>query len=96
MVVQSRETAAVENGRVTVARALRVLELESPKRTHARGWVETGAVADALGVSVGEAAASLRVAAHLGLCSRRRSLLHGTVWKLGRRRAGGAAGSIER
>jgi hypothetical protein len=58
-----------------------LVELQSRKRTHIRPWVETGEVADALGVSVAEAAAALRAGSRLGLCSRRRSLLHGTVWR---------------
>jgi hypothetical protein len=66
---------------VTAARALVALELLSWD-THPDGWVETGAVADVLGTSTTEAAASLRSARRLGLCSRRRSLVHGTIWRL--------------
>jgi hypothetical protein len=66
---------------VTAARALMALELLL-SRTNPGGWVETGAVADMLGTSTTEAATSLRAARHLGLCSRRRSLVHGTIWRL--------------
>jgi hypothetical protein len=52
--------------------------------TRSRGevWVETGAVADALGCTVSEAAAQLRSAARAGLCVSRRSLVYGTSWKI--------------
>lgn len=45
-------------------------------------WIETGVVADALGTSVAEAAAQLRAASRRGLCGSRRSLVHGTVWRV--------------
>jgi hypothetical protein len=45
------------------------------------GWIETGAVADALGCGVAEAAARLRSASKAGLCVSRRSLVYGTSWK---------------
>lgn len=44
-------------------------------------WIETGAVADTLGTSVGDAAVRLRAGGRRGLCSSRRSLMHGTVWR---------------
>jgi hypothetical protein len=84
MITGVRESAAAEGRAVKAARALRLLEVESRRWTYEAGWVETGAVADALGVSVGEAAASLRLACRLGLCQSRRSLVHGTVWTLSR------------
>lgn len=46
------------------------------------GWVPTGAVADALGCSVRDAAAKLRGAERSGLCLVRRSALYTTTWKL--------------
>jgi hypothetical protein len=46
----------------------------------AGGWVATGALADTLGISVGDSAARLRAAARLGLCTPRASLLHGMTW----------------
>jgi hypothetical protein len=95
MVGQSRDPAAADRSYVTVARAMRMLEMQSRTRMHEHGWVETGAVADVLGVSVGEAAASLRAASRIGLCSRRRSLLHGTVWRLSRTGIAGVVESIE-
>jgi hypothetical protein len=47
----------------------------------AGGWVATGALADTLGISVGDAAARLRVAARTGLCTPRASLLYGMTWR---------------
>src|SRR6266511_2285040 len=47
----------------------------------AGGWVATGALADTLGISVGDSAARLRAAARLGLCTPRASLLYGMTWR---------------
>jgi hypothetical protein len=80
MVAPSGKTDGETKG-VTAARALVAVELLI-WRTNPDGWVETGAVADMLGTSTAEAAASLRAARRLGLCSRRRSLVHGTIWRL--------------
>jgi hypothetical protein len=48
----------------------------------AGSWVSTGDLADAMGLTVVEAAARLRVAHRQGLCVIRRSLRDGTSWKL--------------
>ena len=45
------------------------------------GWVATGDLADALGLSVGDSAALLRAAARSNLCTARRSLLYGVTWR---------------
>jgi hypothetical protein len=45
------------------------------------GWVATGALADTLGISVGDTAARLRAAARAGLCTPRASLLYGMTWR---------------
>jgi hypothetical protein len=47
----------------------------------AGGWVATGALADTLGISVGDAAARLRAAARSDLCTPRASLLYGMTWR---------------
>jgi hypothetical protein len=47
----------------------------------AGGWVATGALADTLGIGVGDSAARLRAAARLGLCTPRASLLYGMTWR---------------
>jgi hypothetical protein len=80
MVALSRSSDDDTKG-VAAARALVALEALL-WRTHLDGWFETGEVADMLGTSTVEAVASLRAARHLGLCSRRRSLVHGTTWRL--------------
>ena len=67
------------------------LEHLSGSARYSSGWVDTGAVADAIGVSVGEAAARLRVGKRRGLCAIRQSLAYGTRWKP--RRPGRAADS---
>jgi hypothetical protein len=79
-VARPREPTGIQRPRVVGA--LHALEVASRKQIGEGGWIETGGVADALGVAVGEAAAALRAASRLGLCARRRSLVHGTVWKL--------------
>jgi hypothetical protein len=58
-----------------------VVVLEELARSRGQVWFETGAVADALGCSVSEAAAQLRSAARAGLCVSRKSLVYGTSWK---------------
>jgi hypothetical protein len=58
------------------------LEELSRSAEYLGGWVSTGAVADAIGVTVGVAAARLRVGRRQGLCAIRRSLRDGTSWKL--------------
>jgi hypothetical protein len=47
----------------------------------AGGWVATGALAETLGISVGDAAARLRAAARSDLCTPRASLLYGMTWR---------------
>jgi hypothetical protein len=61
--------------------ALEALDGLSRSAKHSGGWVDTGAVAEATGVSVGEAAARLRTANRQGLCAIRRSLRDGTAWR---------------
>jgi hypothetical protein len=70
-------------GRQTVSLREVVAALEGLTRSpqHPSGWVATGVVADAIGVTVGVAAARLRVAARRGLCTVRHSLREGTTWK---------------
>lgn len=79
--------AADSAGRQAVALGEVVAALEELSRSpeHPAGWVSTGAVADAIGVTVGVAAARLRAAHRRGLCSVRRSLREGTSWKAGYR-----------
>lgn len=78
-------TTAAANGAgrqpVALEEVVAALEelLRSPERPG--GWVGTGAVADAIGVTVGVAAARLRAAHRRGLCTVRRSLREGTSWK---------------
>lgn len=78
-------TAAAANGggRQTVALGEVVAALAELSRSpaHPAGWVSTGAVADAIGVTVGVAAAHLRAAHRRRLCTVRRSLREGTSWK---------------
>jgi hypothetical protein len=58
-----------------------VLQALSRLPGHRGGWVGTGAVADAAGMTVDVAAARLRAASKRGLCTVRRSLRDGTSWK---------------
>lgn len=62
--------------------ALSAVDRLSDESADSYGWVATGEVADALGVSAGDAAAVLRRAAERGLCSSRRSLADGAAWRL--------------
>jgi len=64
-----------------VAGALVALQMLSCHDGEGGGWVGTGAVADAVGCCVGEAAARLRAANIRGLCVRQRSLVYGTRWR---------------
>jgi hypothetical protein len=64
-----------------VADALAALEMLSWRDSEGGGWVGTGAVADALGCGVREAAARLRAANRRGLCMRHRSLVYGMRWR---------------
>jgi hypothetical protein len=82
MEMRSQRASAVEAKGVPVARAVVALELLCRDRADGQSWIETGSIADALGASVADTAACLRSARRMGLCARRRSLLHGTVWKL--------------
>jgi hypothetical protein len=63
----------------TVLAALDRLSRES---ANSAGWIATGAIADAVGCTAGDAAAALRGAAGQGLCTSRRSLADGTTWRL--------------
>jgi hypothetical protein len=86
----SRQQQSQENWPPMV-KVLVALDGLSRSPEHPGGWVDTGGLADAIGVSVGEAAARLRTASKQGLCRNRRSLRDGTSWKLtdagvGRRR----------
>lgn len=65
-----------------MSRALAALERLSQQPSNAGGWIDTGAVADALGCAAGEVAATLRGASERGLCTCRRSLVNGTTWRL--------------
>lgn len=76
----------------TITETLVTLEKLSRASGDPGGWVSTGVVADAIGVSVGEAAARLRIATRQGPCVTRRSLRDGTRWKLTDARAALDAG----
>ena len=69
-------------GHTVLREVVAALEGLSRSAEHPCGWVGTGAVADAIGVTVGVAAARLRVGRRQGLCAIRRSLRDGTSWKL--------------
>jgi hypothetical protein len=81
--IDTTTVAANGAGRRTpqVDEVVAVLEVLSRLRGHRGGWVDTGAVADAAGMTVDVAAARLRAASKRGLCTVRRSLREGTSWK---------------
>lgn len=62
--------------------ALSALDRLADESPQTGGWIATGDIADAVGCSAGDAAATLRSAAERGLCRARRSLVDGTAWRL--------------
>lgn len=80
-IVRSGDSEGTVDYVVPLGDVLGTLTRLSRSREHSGGWVETGAVADAIGATVGEAAAQLRTANRQGLCAIRRSLRDGTRWK---------------
>jgi len=65
-----------------VTAVLVALALLSDQQVNADGWVATGAMADAIGSTTSDVAASLRGACDRGLCTCRRTGVDGTTWRL--------------
>ncbi len=80
-IARTGDSEATVDHAVPLREVLVTLTRLSSSGQHSGGWVDTGAVADAIGATVGEAAARLRTAKRQGLCAIRRSLRDGTGWK---------------